>query len=66
MFDKEKLSSLLEIQKQYKYSRPNESRAGGAIKRLGKAEKMAEKFVASKLQQVLLCEMMIAKRVRMM
>lgn len=49
--DKQKMSYLLQAQKQYRYGRGKQG-AEGAIKRLGKAEKLAEKFVTTKLQQV--------------
>jgi len=51
MGDKQKMSYLLQAQKQYRYGRAKKG-AEGAIKRLEKAEKFAEKFVTAKLQQV--------------
>eukprot|EP00210_Caulerpa_lentillifera_P006373 g6088.t1 len=52
MSDKEKMTKILSTAKKYKYRTTNETRLEGPIQRLSKAEKLAEKFVALKLQQV--------------
>lgn len=52
MNDKEKMMKLLTTSKKYKYIKTSDVKSEGPIQRLSKAEKLAEKFVASKLQQV--------------